>query len=40
MVRTGAEQANGRVEVLAGLSVGERVVLAAGDVRNGDRIVD
>lgn len=42
MVRTGAEQPGGMVEVLAGLSAGERVVQAkAGTaLQNGDRIVD
>lgn len=42
MVRSGAVQANGMIEVLAGLDAGERVVVSLGDsqIRNGDRIVE
>ena len=42
MVRTGVAQADGMVEVLAGLGAGERVAMSQGDVmlQNGDRVVN
>jgi len=42
MVRTGVVQADGMIEVLAGLGAGERVVMSQGDVmlQNGDRVVN
>ncbi len=42
MVRTGAAQADGMVEVLAGLGAGERVAISQGDamLQNGDRVVN
>ena len=42
MVRTGAVQADGMVEVLAGLAAGERVAMSQGNamLQNGDRVVN
>jgi len=42
MVRTGAVQADGMVEVLAGVVAGERIAICQGDVmlQNGDRVVN